>query len=158
VSKKVIEGALLVLSVCDGAFSRDERGYDVFDAGLMRSFLCYPDIFGVEGLTPEEVEFIRRKLLRYRKQLREMRFDAEAIEKPIHSVCFFAHGKDWEGNWLRVSPHSIRKIGWLFKILRHQELGKGWLRMHVKFKRPSPLKEVWVRLNDVDEKGKTRKC
>lgn len=64
--RKIIEASNMVLSVCDGAFARDEEGYDIFDAGHFRGFLRYPDIFGVESITPEEVEWMRRKLLTQR--------------------------------------------------------------------------------------------
>jgi len=159
---KIIEGAKLVLSVCDGAFKRDEEGYDIFDAGHFRGFLRYPDIFGIEGLTPEEIEWMRRKLLRYKKQLRNMGFDTSILDKPVHPVAFFAHAQDWEGNWLRFSPHSFKRLGkgheWIIDFFKHAEKENGWINMKLVFHRgTSPIKALWIRFNDPDENGKTRK-
>jgi hypothetical protein len=157
--RKIIEASELILSVCDGAFSRDEEGYDIFDAKHFRDFLVYPDIFGVEGLTPEEVEWMRRKLLRYKRQLQEMGFDTSVLDQPVHSVAFYTYAQDWEGNWCRLSPHSLKKVGkWIIDILKHVEKHDNWVRMKLVFKRgTNPLKKVWIRFNDPDKNGKTQK-
>jgi len=158
--RKIIEGAQLILSVCDGAFSRDEQGYDIFDASHFRGFLRYPDIFGVEGLTPEEIEWMRRKLLRYKRQLREMGFDISVLDKPVHPVAFFAHAQDWEGNWLRLSPHSLNKLPKFIRetLRRGVEKERSWIQLHLAFRKGThSLKKLWIRFNDLDENGKTRK-
>jgi len=67
----VLNFARLVLTQCDGAFRRDKKGYDAFDAVAVREILR-PDIFGVSELVDEEVEYLRRKLLRYKKQIRKI--------------------------------------------------------------------------------------
>jgi len=154
--RKIIEAAQLVLSVCDGAITRDKEGYDIFDAGYFRGFLRYPDIFGVEGLTPEEVEWMRRKLLRYKRQLRKMGFDTSVLDQPVHPVAFFAHAQDWEGNWLRLSPHSLKKLGCFLSLLK-LEGESGWYRMKIGFSKSHRFRYVWIRFNDPDEYGKTRK-
>jgi len=157
--KQIVEAAKQVLSVCDGAFARDEKGYDIFDAGHFRGFLIYPDIFGFEGLTPEEVEWMRRKLLRYKDQLRKLGFDPSILDQPVHSVAFFAHVKDWEGKHLRLSPHSLVKLNdkFILDSLRSAEEKGSWLQMEIGFEKPYPLKHLWIRFNDPDENGRTRK-
>jgi len=157
--KKIIEGAQLILSVCDGAIFRDEQGYDIFDASHFRNFLRYPEIFGVEGLAPEEVEWIRRKLLRYKRQLQEMGFDTSVLDEPVYPVAFYAHVQDWEGKWLRLSPRSLDKLPKLvFEILKHAEKHDSAIQMYLAFhKGTHRLKKVWIRFNDPDEKGKTQK-
>jgi len=157
---KVVEAAKLLLSVCDGAEARDEVGYDVFDAVHFRDFLLYSELLGVEGLTPEEVEWMRRKLLRYRGQLKEMGFDTAVLERPVHPVAFYAHGQDWDGRWLRVSPHSLKSIvpkEIMEGITDYLADGERWIRIHIKYKRGGPVKAVWIRINDPDENGKRRK-
>jgi len=158
--RKIIEGAQLILSVCDGAIFKDEQGYDIFDASHFRGFLRYPDIFGVEGLTPEEIEWMRRKLLRYKRQLREMGFDISVLDKPVHPVAFFAHAQDWEGNWLRLSPHSLNKLPKFIRetLRRGVEKERSWIQLHLAFRKGThSLKKLWIRFNDLDENGKTRK-
>jgi len=155
---KIIEAAEKILSICDGAFTRDEKGYDIFDAGHFRGFLRFPDIFGVEGLTPEEVEWMRRKLLRYKKQLLKVGFDISIIDQPVHPIAFFAHAKDWDGRHLRVSPRSLMKFDeCLAKQLKETEMRGGWVQMEISYYRDRPLKRLWIRFNDPDENGKTRK-
>lgn len=155
--RKIIEASNMVLSVCDGAFARDEEGYDILDAGHFRGFLNHPDIFGVEGLAPEEIEWMRRKLLRYKKQLRKMGLDTSVLDKPVHPVAFFAHGQDWEGRHLRVSPLSLAKFDkGLAEQLKEVEKRGGWVQIKVGY-RDRPLKWLWIRFNDPDENGKTRK-
>jgi len=155
--RKIIEGAQLVLSVCDGAFSKDERGYDIFDAVHFRDFLSHPDIFGVEGITPEEVEWMRRKLLRYKRQLQEMGFDTIVLDKPVHPVAFYAHAQSWEGKWLRLSPHSLKRIELtILESLKWEGLD-DWYRMEITFPKSHPIKRLWIRFNDPDENGKTQK-
>ncbi|MBA7602744.1 hypothetical protein ES703_09840 [subsurface metagenome] len=156
--RKIIEASNMVLNVCDGAFTRDEEGYDIFDAGHFRGFLNHPDIFGVKDLTPEEVEWMRRKLLRYKKQLQKMGLDASILDKPVHPVAFFAHAQDWEGRRLRVSPHSLAKFDkGLAEQLKEVEKRGGWVQLKVGYYRDRPLKWLWIRFNDPDENGKTRK-
>jgi len=159
--KKIVEASEMILNVCDGAIERDEEGYDFFDARYFRGFLTYPEIFGVEGLTPEEVEWMRRKLLRYKGQLSEMGFDTDVLDEPVHSEAFFAHAKDWRGNHLRLSPRSLGKIldGWLVEALEEWD---GGLKIELKFYKSDPhpedhpLKRLWVRFNDPDENGKSK--
>lgn len=67
----VLNFARLLLTQCDGAFSRDEKGYDIFDAFTVRQILN-PDIFDISELADEEVEYLRQKLLRYKKQIRKV--------------------------------------------------------------------------------------
>jgi len=156
--EKIIKGAELILSVCDGAFSHDEKGYDILDAGHFRGFLRYPDIFGVEGLTPEEVEWMRRKLLRYKRQLWKMGFETGILDQPIHSTAFFAHAKDWSGQWLRLSPHSLNRVSKdLVEDLKQAEKHNSWVNIDIGYKKGSILKHLWIRINDPNVNGKTRK-
>jgi len=67
----IINFARLILTQCDGAFSRDKKGYDLFDAVTVREILR-PDIFGISELSNEEGEYLRRKLLRYKKQIHKI--------------------------------------------------------------------------------------
>lgn len=157
-AKKVIEASEIILSMCDGAFAKDDEGYDIFDAGHFRGFLCYPDIFGVEGLTPEEIEWMRRKLLRYKEQLLKAGFDITILDKPVYPIAFFAHAQDWKGRWLRVSPYSLMKFDeCLAKGLNGVAKRGDWLRLKLGYYRNQPLKWLWIRLNDPDENGKTKK-
>jgi len=64
----ILNFAHLVLSQCCGPFVRDKKGYDRFDAYTVRDIL-EPDIFGIAELEDEEVEYLRQKLLRYKKQI-----------------------------------------------------------------------------------------
>ena len=154
---KILEAWKLILSVCDGAISRDEQGFDLFDAGTMR-FFCHPDLFGVEGITPEEVEFVRRKLLRYREQLKKLGYKHfDVLGRPFHDVCFFAKAEDWEGNVLRVSPYSIRDhLPFIYEYLKNHD---GWVRIYIEFKEGQHPKIWWIsiRFNDLHFDGKTRK-
>mgnify|MGYP000341891844 CR=1 FL=1 len=174
---RIVKGAMMLLDVCDGAIMRDEKGYDIYDAGHFRGFLLYPDIFGVEGLSPEEIEWMRRKLLRYKSQLANIGFEIDCLERKVHPVAFFSHAQDWEGQWLRVSPHSLQKIPIisfhslkiegsdldlirgrsLVEWIKSVEKSNGWIRLRATFIRDAPLKKLWIRFNDPDENGKTRK-
>lgn len=60
--------ANLILSQCHGPFICDKKGYDKFDAYTVRDLL-EPDIFGIAELMDAEVEYLRQKLLRYKKQI-----------------------------------------------------------------------------------------
>jgi len=120
----VLNIARLVLAHCDGAIHRDERGYDIFDAVTVREILN-PDIFGVGELMDEEVEYLRLKLLRYKKQIQKIAVEhgvpqekiTEALKKldePLAESSVIIHGK-LKGNsqygrislkWLMMSFHE----------------------------------------------------
>lgn len=103
----VLKALRTLLQYCDGAFERDEMGYDRFDAKTARKFLR-PDIDGVEGLADEEIEYLRRKLLRYRKQLGEYGIDVSKLENPVAETWAVAHGQRKGGPYGRI---SIKKRG-----------------------------------------------
>ena len=155
---KIMDAWRLLLSVCDGAELRDKKGYDRFDAFTMRLFL-YKDLFGREEITPQEVEFIRRKLLRYREQLKKLGYQHfNVLEKPFDEVSFFAIGENWDGKIRRVSPISIQDhlpiILELIRVFSKSGIEDG-LRLYIKFKRgTSPVKRIFARLNDLDVNGK----
>jgi len=154
----VVRCAQTLLRFCYWDAKRDVKGFDIVDAGIMRALFWYPDIFGSWALTPEEVEFCRRKLLRYREQLSELGVDVSKLEKPVHPVSFFAWAEDWEGRCLRISPHNVRKhLPDIFAHISKTDGQGDWCRLFVKFERGKPLKTVCVRLNDLTEDGKTKK-
>jgi len=124
----VLNVAKLILKFCDGAVSKDKRGYDLFDAVTVRQFL-YPSIdgYGIEDLEPEEIEYLRRKLLRYRKQLRKIALlygipsqnidnAIRRIEEPVSENWLIIHGQIKHGEpygrmslkWVR--EHLISKV------------------------------------------------
>jgi len=169
--EKIIEAAKLILSVCNGAFSRDKKGYDRFDAGYSRTILLGPDIFGREGLTPEEVEWLRRKLLRYKRQLqKEFDFDTNVLDKPVHPVAFYAEAK-WvardDSGWWRVSPHSLKKYAPEFfrGLEAKNQRDQRWFRANWTYARGHEpigvegvkIRKISIRYNDPDENGRTRK-
>lgn len=85
----VLDMARLVLSQCDGAMTKDGKGYDVFDRFTVRDMLM-PDIFGNEGLSDEEIEYLRGKLLRYKGQIRKFGlaygYSESQIEKALKKL------------------------------------------------------------------------
>lgn len=104
----VLNMARLVLTQCDGAVTRDKKGYDSFDAVTVRQFLN-PDIFGISELADEEVEYLRRKLLRYRKQIWKIAIESgisEALVKeglkkldtPVAESSIIIRGKVGRGS------------------------------------------------------------
>jgi len=114
----VLNTAKLILRYCDGAIARDKEGYDLFDAVTVRE-LIFPDIFGETELADEEVEYLRRKLLRYKNQLRKMGrgfgYSEATIEKSIlkldEPICdnwLIAHGQEKMG-----SPYGRISIKWM---------------------------------------------
>lgn len=156
--ERVVEAARRVLGVCDGALDRDKEGYDIFDASFIRGFF-WPEFFGFEGLTPEEIEFMRRKLLRYKAQLKELGFDPTQIDEPVHDVTFLAGAKGWDGRHLRVSPHSLREhFPSVHKQVATCKSHKGgWYNIRIVYQKGEPVKEIWVRFNDLHPDGRTRK-
>lgn len=114
----VLNIARLLLARCDGAISRDEKGYDVFDAVTVRQILS-PDIFGIKELMDEEVEYLRLKLLRYKKQLRKvgLQFNIppnkidEALRKldePITKSAVIIRGQE-----VRGGPYGRISMKWV---------------------------------------------
>jgi len=109
----VLNIARLVLAYCDGAISRDKRGYDIFDAVTIRQILN-PDIFGVGELMDEEIEYLRLKLLRYKKQIQKIAVEhdvpqekiAEALrklEEPLAESSVIIRGNLKGGQYGRIS-------------------------------------------------------
>jgi len=109
----VLNIAHLVLAHCDGAIHRDERGYDIFDAVTVREILS-PDIFGVSELMDEEVEYLRLKLLRYKKQIEKIATEhgvpldnineaLKKLEEPLAESSVIIHGKPKLGRYGRIS-------------------------------------------------------
>jgi len=109
----VLNIARLVLAYCDGAIHRDERGYDIFDAVTVRQILS-PDIFGVSELMDEEVEYLRLKLLRYKKQIEKIalehgvsqekiREELEKLDTPLAESSVIIRGKPKGGQYGRIS-------------------------------------------------------
>ena len=95
--------ANLVLTQCRGPLVKDKIGYDMFDAFTVRDIL-YPDIFGIDELCDEEIEYLRLKLLRYKEQIQKIGlahgYNNEQIEKalqklddPICEGSIFIRGK-----------------------------------------------------------------
>lgn len=114
----VLNFARLVLTQCDGAFRRDKKGYDLFDAVTVREILR-PDIFGITDLADEEVEYLRQKLLRYKKQIRKIatahgvpkrRIEAglKKLEQPISECSVIIHGQVKKGQ-----PYGRISAKWL---------------------------------------------
>ena len=64
-----------LLSVCDGAFYRDGWGFNRPDAFLVRYLLTEKE------LSDEQIEFLRRLLLKYEKQLKKLGVDYERLQK-----------------------------------------------------------------------------
>ena len=114
----ILNFARLVLTQCDGAFSRDEKGYDLFDAITVREILS-PDIFGISELSDYEVEYLREKLLRYKKQIRkiavqygipESRIEEglKALDEPVAKSSIIIRGQVKRG-----SPYGRISLKWI---------------------------------------------
>ena len=149
--EKIIDAWKRLLGVCDGAISRDEQGFSLFDAFNMRLYYR-SDLFGVERITPEEVEFLRRKLLKYRKQLKELGYRYfDVLDRSVHEISFFAVGENWEGQIYRISINSIRNhLPFIYELLN-----TDGIRIYAKFGKDSLVKWILVRLNDIDINGNT---
>ena len=98
----ILNAARILLTRCDGAFTKDEEGYDKFDAVTVRQILN-PDIFGISELADDEVEYLREKLLRYKQQLGELGVDCGRLERPITNGSIIIRGTTDDGRSGRIS-------------------------------------------------------
>lgn len=133
----ILNIARLILTQCDGAISRDRKGYDNHDAVTVRELLS-PDLFGISGLVDMEVEYLRRKLLRYTKQLRKIGGDYEYSEEQIDDLCRkleepicknwgIAHGQvERGGPYGRISLKWPREGGDTNPYLRNWRFSGSW--------------------------------
>jgi len=118
----VLNFANLILTQCCGPFIKDKKGYDKFDAYTVRDIL-EPDIFGITELEDEEVEYLRQKLLRYKKQIvkiaREHNISQEKIDEnlkklddPISESSVIIHGQiNSKSPYGRISLKWVRENG-----------------------------------------------
>jgi hypothetical protein len=116
----VLNFARLVLTQCDGAWSRDKKGYDLFDAVTVREILR-PDIFGITELSNEEVEYLRLKLLRYKKQIRKLASEfnvpkdkielgLQKLDEPVAECSVIIHGQVKKGEpYGRISARWVKE-------------------------------------------------
>lgn len=121
--KDVLNFAHLILTQCDGAFKRDKKGYDLFDAITVRQILK-SDIFGIADLSNEEIEYLRRKLLRYKEQIRkialqhnfskdQIEMGLKKLEQPVASSAIIIRGCVGKGR-----PYGRISLKWLRKWIR----------------------------------------
>ena len=138
----VLNAGYRILKVCDGAQSKDKRGFNKPDAVLIRELYFKP----AEELTMENVEFIRRKLLNYEIQLtkfgidypklRDMRIAERAVffkrplsDAEIRKVVLKIRG---EGLKIEIVAHHFsdrRKSK--YKIEMDREEGIEFLNKHL---------------------------
>lgn len=115
----VLTVARLILSQCDGAMSRDHKGYDVFDRFTVRDMLM-PDIFCTDDISDEEMEYLRQKLLRYKKQLRKIAKDygytqsqiekaLQKLDDPICERSIYIKGKAEGTEYGRISYKWLKE-------------------------------------------------
>lgn len=113
----VLNFARIVLTQCDGAFARDGKGYDAFDAVTVRQILN-PDIFGISELADEEIEYLRLKLLRYKKQIRQIASEhgipkhriemgLKKLDEPVCDNWVIARGQEKRGG-----PYGRISLKW----------------------------------------------
>jgi len=118
--RSILAVAYFILEYCDGAWSRDKQGYDIFDAYTVRAILS-PDIFGDTELSDEELEFLRQKLLRYRNQVRRLtkkygsynrkiEMLLSRLEQPVCSNSFICFVKMKDGREGRLSLKNLKKM------------------------------------------------
>jgi len=121
---EVLACAYFVLQYCDGAWSRDEQGYDVFDAVTVRLLLS-PDVFGDLELHDDEIEYLRQKLLRYRTQIRTLALEEgrdpakvertlKELERPLSEEpnLIKVHLETYKGTVLhgRINPKNLKRL------------------------------------------------
>lgn len=120
----VLTFARLILTQCHGPFIRDKKGYDRFDAYTVRDLLS-PDIFGISDLELEEVEYLRQKLLRYKKQIikfaKENNIPQEKIDEGLKKLNEpITDGRCWiiYGQVDSKSPYGRLSYKWIKNKLK----------------------------------------